>query len=118
MNQILNIPNKITKYLFFFKILLSLSIIIITVSLICMFYLNYQNNTKAEISNLMLTSYTISKLYSNTVFSYEEPSSPYIIGTLEIPSISLNLPIISEMNDELLSISACRFYGPMPNRPR
>ncbi len=118
MNQILNTPKKILKYVYFFKILLIISLFVIATSIIYMFYLNYKKDEKAKISKLMLNSYSISKLYSDTSFYFNEPSYPYVIGTLEIPSISLNLPILSEMNDDLLTLSACRFYGPMPNEVR
>lgn len=38
-----------------------------------------------------------------------------VIGLIEIKSIGINYPIISSYNDDLLKISPCRFYGPMPN---
>ena len=34
---------------------------------------------------------------------------------IEINSININYPILSDYSEELLKISPCRFYGPMPN---
>lgn len=43
-----------------------------------------------------------------------EPSS--IIGMIEIPILNIVYPILLDSTDELLRISPCRFYGPMPNQ--
>ena len=83
-----------------------------------MIHIIYRNRSQTKISELLLNSYAISRLYSNSVLTYVEHNSPYIIGILEIPKISLNLPVISETSDDLLLISACRFYGPLPNSIR
>ena len=39
----------------------------------------------------------------------------YTIGIVNIPSISVNYPILSTYSDELLKISPCKFHGPNPN---
>lgn len=39
----------------------------------------------------------------------------YTIGVINIPSISVNYPILSTYTDELLKIAPCRFHGPNPN---
>ena len=117
MNQILQTPQN-KQYLFFFKLLLSISLLIIIICSIITLYAEHQNNVQAKVSELILNTYTISKLYSTSILTYIESDSPYIIGTLEIPKISLCLPIISQMDDNLLAISACRFYGPFPNTAR
>ncbi|MBR6033891.1 MAG: sortase [Clostridia bacterium] len=60
----------------------------------------------------------ISTLYSATIIPYDNFDYSGIyhsIGTLEIPAIKLNLPILSELNDDLLKLSACHFYGPTKN---
>lgn len=38
-----------------------------------------------------------------------------VIGIVEIPKINISYPILSNINDELLKIAPCRFYGPLPN---
>ena len=39
----------------------------------------------------------------------------YTIGVINIPSISVNYPILSTYTDELLKIAPCKFHGPNPN---
>ena len=34
---------------------------------------------------------------------------------IEIPSIDLHYPIISEISEDNLKIAPCKFYGSMPN---
>lgn len=40
----------------------------------------------------------------------------YIIGTINIPLIGVNYPILSETTTELLKISPCKFWGADPNQ--
>ena len=37
------------------------------------------------------------------------------VGTVNIPSINVNYPILSETTDNLLKVSVCKFWGPNPN---
>ena len=117
MNQILFTPNNSQKYKYFFRFELIFSLIAILVSLTYLILLLYEENKRNIISSSLLQPYSLSKLYSSMDFTYEEefPDSPFVIGTLEFPSLSFTLPVLSEMNDELLKLSVCRFYGPMPN---
>lgn len=39
----------------------------------------------------------------------------FTIGTINIPSIKVNYPILSTYSDELLKIAPGKFYGPNPN---
>lgn len=39
----------------------------------------------------------------------------YTIGKINIPSISVNYPILSTYSDALLKIAPCKFHGPNPN---
>lgn len=117
MNQILFAPNNKKKYRHFFYFELTFSLIVISISLFYLFHLLYEENKRNYISNSILQPYSISKLYSsmNLPFEEEKPTSPFVIGTIEIPALAITLPVLSEMNDELLKLSVCRFYGPMPN---
>ena len=118
MNQILNTPKSIKKYKLL-KTELTITLILIVVFLLYIFYLIYLEDKRKEISRDIFKHYKIAKLYSNVEYVYNaEPVSPYIIGNIEIPSISISLPIISETTDELLKLSVCRFYGPLPNQIR
>ena len=114
MNQILFIKNNSKKY----KIQLAISLIIfITVFL---FWLRYYLSTKSEdkFSNSLLNSFNIERIYSNsegyTVVELDGNSTT-VIGIIEIPNINIKYPILSNISDELLKISPCRFYGPLPN---
>ena len=40
-----------------------------------------------------------------------------IIGILAIPKLGLELPVLSECNEELLSISVCRYGGTVEEKP-
>lgn len=37
------------------------------------------------------------------------------VGTINIPSINVNYPILSETSDALLKVSVCKFWGSNPN---
>ena len=37
------------------------------------------------------------------------------VGTINIPSINVNYPILSETTDSLLKVSVCKFWGSNPN---
>lgn len=37
------------------------------------------------------------------------------VGTVNIPSINVNYPILSETSESLLKVSVCKFWGPNPN---
>ena len=75
--------------------------------------------SKFEIKNLYSatssnnnSSYTAQKLNTNNVSDYYEP---FVIGLIKIEKIDLVYPILSSINEDLLKVSPCRFYGPMPN---
>jgi len=117
MNQILetkqyNKKVKSKKLKFIFKLQFYLSILIIA-SLLTIHIINiYQLNEKEKYSNQLLNNYNITKLYSNVqVFENSD-----IIGIIEIPMINVYYPIFSDCNEELLKISPCRLYGPLPGK--
>ena len=113
MNQILTTPKKIyIKYSYIITFIVS--IVIVVISCFYVFFLKYAQNKQSEISDTISKSYSISNLYADTVIvnGNYETAEPYIMGIIEIPKLAIKLPVISEMNDELLKISVCRFYGP------
>ncbi|MBO4815972.1 MAG: sortase [Clostridia bacterium] len=66
-----------------------------------------------------MNSFNIETLYSSENSSYNiiELNNDFsVIGIIEIPKIKIKYPILSNVNDEFLKISACRFYGPYPNK--
>lgn len=107
--------NKIKRnYLFIFCISIIFCIIIL-------FYLLYsffsKLNDKKQTNNL-IEKYNITTLYSsnNKYESIRLSNNISIIGLIEVPSINISYPILSNSNEDLLKISVCRFSGPLPNR--
>lgn len=123
MNQILfsdhkNIINVKKNNKKRFKILLYISIILILCTAIYFLYFRYISMQKENISNDLLKTFNLERLYSSTASKtiYLNENSKYlVIGSIEIPTLSLNYPILSNANDDLLRIAPCRFYGPFPN---
>lgn len=114
MNQILFVKNNSKKY----KIQLTISLIILIT--VFLFWLRYFLSTKSKdnFSDSLLNSFNIERIYSNndgyTVVELDG-NSTIVIGIIEIPNINIKYPILSNISDELLKISPCRFYGPLPN---
>lgn len=77
----------------------------------------YVKNQNGIISKSLVSSYSISTLYSDTLEYTVEPqeSNSSVIGIIKINKIDLIYSIFSTTNDELLNISVCRYAGPMPN---
>lgn len=117
-NNYLNENIKIKKNLFTIQLVISIVLIIITI-IIYFFYL-YTINKKETISSKLTNNYNISKLYNtenhSSINTYINNGIEYsVIGLIEIPKINLYYPILSDINDDLLKISPCKFYGPSPN---
>ena len=127
MNQILenklstkSAPLKTTNYQKKFKFILIFSILIIVLCIIIYLFSKYNSYKKEKISKNLVTNFGITTLYANSnnyiatkvTNNIEEP---FVIGLLKIDKINLMYPILSNTSEELLKISPCRFYGPMPN---
>lgn len=134
MNQILFNENNdskssvVQKHTFIkiykFKILLLLCLTVLISLLIYYFYFWNDLDNKEEFSDTLKYSFNIQQLYAqNSNYNAEKSLNDYIstgsnfsvIGLIEIPKISISYPILSNINDELLKIAPCRFYGPLPN---
>lgn len=130
MNQILftNEENskknkkKETKDIKIIKNFRVIFFISITFLLFFLFYYIYNyivTNRKEDMSSILLNSFNIQRLYSAeenyTTIALNSNKDFFVIGTIEIPSIQINYPILSDSNDELLKIAPCRFYGSYPN---
>ena len=116
MNQILctKIKNK-HKTIFKIQFTISIIILIILISFISYYILYLKKQEK--LSNGLIGNYSIYQLYSN----YFEPnpsnnisSQNEIFGIIEIPKINVYYPVFSYLNEELLKISPCKFYGDSP----
>ena len=128
MNQILetNLNNKKNKSyrkktLFFLQ--LSFSLFFVIAISIFIFYNNFNLSRKENYSNQVLENYNIARLYANLNNSVDDASNEIdddqifnIIGIIEISKINLYYPVFSMYSDELLKISPCKFYGPLPGK--
>lgn len=117
MNQILYFKKNNMKY----KIQFIISIVIFTISIIILFINIYKAHKNETISNKLMSSYSVTTLYSNslnedTINLDTEETEPFVIGIIKIDKINLNYPILSSISNDLLDISVCRFAGPMPNK--
>lgn len=125
LNQSTQNYNKKNNKIKPFKVQLSICLIVLLISLSFYGYHMYDLNKKETISKNLMDRFNITTLYSDTdnynslQTSINNNSSDkqniYVIGLIEISSINLTYPILSEANEEFLKISPCRFYGPMPN---
>lgn len=117
--------KKKKKMLVLFKYQFFISIFII---IGCFSYYMYNmklTKQKESLSKQLLSNYNIDMLYAKneeyttTLDSIEEKNAdPFVIGLIEIKKINIVYPILSEVNDDLLKIATCRFFGPMPNEVR
>lgn len=127
MNQILenklltkSTPLKTSNSLKKFKFVLVFSILIIALCIIIYLFSKYNSYKKEKISKSLVTNFGITTLYANNnnyiaTKATNNIEEPFVIGLLKIDKINLMYPILSNTSEELLKISPCRFYGPMPN---
>ena len=128
MNQILfqcnfensNSKNINSKNKFIIILVSAISLIIIAISIY--FSTKYKSSQKEKLSKDLVSNFSIMTLYSNSIDNYstaelvtEKETNPFVIGLIQIDEIGLTYPILSSSSEELLKISPCRFYGPMPN---
>lgn len=106
-----------------FIIILVCSIILIFIAMFLYFFIKYNMNKKEKLSKNLVSNFSIMNLYSNTTDNYvsyelisESKEEPFVIGLIQIDKIKLTYPILSVTSEELLTISPCRFSGPMPNQ--
>ncbi len=110
MNQILvtKLKNKSNKI--FFKIQFFVSIIVVITLIGFFFYYILYLKKKENISNTIISSYNIYKLYSNYNNDNFDIDSN-IFGIIEIPKINIYYPVFSNLTEENLKVSPCKFYG-------
>ena len=120
MNQILNTKlkkkRKLDKNFFNFQFTISILISFILICVIIYYIFSLQK--KEKISNNLIGNYNIYKLYSDSsqkdYVEEKEQVEKEIFGIIEIPKIGIRYPIFSHLNEELLKISPCKFYGESP----
>ncbi len=59
--------------------------------------------------------YTTNLLSQKILPNDSTTSSASVIGLIQINKLNITYPILSDLNNELLKISPCKFYGPNPN---
>lgn len=102
----------LTKKIFNTQFYLSIFAIFVIISLFI--YYKFSLNKKENLSHSLKSNYSISQLYSKNSNNSSISNPSFIIGMIEIPSLSMSYPIFSYLDDELLKISPCRFLGEMP----
>lgn len=112
-----NINNKKRNYKsYLFKCIFIFSNTISLMFVIYYIWFNYSINKNEKISKNLSNNFEIKTLYSsNQNYTTNLDSNNYVIGIIEINSIGISYPIISESTDENLKISPCKFFGPNPN---
>ena len=108
------------------KIFIFIGSILIIASIILLTYNNYQEinaGKKSEIALDIIKSNIDTKNENNTITNQEiifnenkEMETTNIngndyLGTITIPSLKLELPVLSEYDFEFLNIAPCRYYG-------
>lgn len=102
------------------KILIIIGIIFITLSLSLFIYNNHEENNAGKKSEIALDKIknNITEVDNNNqeIDETKEMKIANIngndyIGTISIPTLNLELPIMSEYDYELLKIAPCRYYG-------
>lgn len=119
MNQILDTKleksKKDSKKRSWFKFQFTFSILFIVISITAGFFYFNHLKKKEDFSNNLITNYNIYKLYHMSENNYEQENSNNLFGIIEIPKINLYYPIFSNLTEELLKISPCKFFGDTPN---
>ena len=117
MNQILSTKIKNNKKVNkkFFKLQFTISIILMLSLIIFIIYSFFNLNKKEQLSSNLIGNYNIYKLYANTFQEVQENDDENsLFGIIEIPKINVYYPVFSNLNEELLKISPCKFYGTNP----
>lgn len=115
LDKLEHIEKRNKKKLFTVQFFISILAFFVFISFFV--YYKFTLNKKESLSNILLNNYNISRLYSNYTSADNNyiNSSNLIIGIIEIPNIKIYYPIFSQLDDELLKIAPCKFYGKMPN---
>lgn len=121
MNQILQTKKNNKSFSIYYNIIFFISIILIFSLAIYLFFTSLTLKKNENYSKQILENYNITRLYSNNEkISYSKKSLDNdeisIIGIIEIPKLSIQYPIFSNYEENLLKISPCRFFGPFPGK--
>ncbi len=96
-----------------FKIQFIFSIIALCFLLYIIIYSIYSIQKNEKMSSTLIGNYNIYKLYQNiSIPNNSLAIENKIFGTIEIPKLSISYPIFSDLNEENLKTSPCKFFGP------
>ncbi len=113
MNQILKIKlnekQKLKSKIFKFQLYCSLLMILFLLIWIVVYFTNLY--TKEKLATSLAKNYNIYKLYSSKNEISDNNETDIIIGRIEIPKLNIYYPIFSNLNEDLLKIAPCKFYG-------
>lgn len=104
---------------------------LVSISLLALSYYGYSRYElmqKEKFSREIMENLKITRLYSsssdyhalpvhNQVYFYEGNAFS-VIGSIQIEKLEIDYPILADLSQDLLKVSPCRFYGPMPNEMR
>ena len=76
---------------------------------------NYITNNKAEKNNKETNSESKTNESRTGTYTASNGKTYSTVGSVSIPSINVNYPILSETSDSLLKVSVCKFWGCNPN---
>lgn len=110
MNQILETMKSKTKFRKVYKIQLIISVIILIFLVVFCIYYIISLNSKENLSNSILSSYSIYRLYSNLDNS-KNLNDNNIFGIIKIPKINIEYSVFSNLTEEQLKVSPCKFFG-------
>ena len=120
MNQILKIKlnekQKLKSKIFKFQLYCSLLMILFLLIWIVVYFTNLY--TKEKLATSLAKNYNIYKLYSSKNEISDNNETDIIIGKIEIPKLNIYYPIFSNLNEDLLKIAPCKFYGNNPGSVR
>lgn len=117
MNQILCTKIKNDKKLnsHLFKVQFTISIIIIVILIGFIVYTFYSLQNKENLSSNLIGNYNIYKLYAdvsnNNNTLTQDTQVNNLFGIIEIPKINLYYPVFSNLSEDNLKVSPCKFYG-------
>lgn len=103
--------NKIEKNKKFFKLQFIFSILIIFTTISFSIYYIYSLKNREKISENIIGNYNIYRLYAENSKNQEEIIQNNLFGIIEIPKINLYYPVLSNLTEENLKVSPCKFYG-------
>lgn len=110
MNQILSTKMPKNKK-YWYQVQFTISIVCTLLTLVITIYYFFNLIEEEKNSNRIIDNYNIYKLYSESSNTHDNSTDNTLFGVIEIPEIEIYYPIFSQLNENLLKIAPCKFYG-------